>query len=188
MRMGEAEEGEIRRLMARGLDLYALGQVDEATACWRRVLALDPAHAEARDYLQSAGAEPDAGGGGALRAEAVALLRAGRLQEGLDLLLPLAERDPANLELQALVELARAALVRVYRARVGSGDRAPRVRIAPEEVLKFNLPAAAGFLLSMIDGGTRVDELLALSGMDPFDALRALSSLLDAGIVEAAAA
>jgi hypothetical protein len=53
--------------------------------------------------------------------------------------------------------------------------------------MKYNLPATAGFLLSLIDGRTCVDELLALSGMDPFDVLRGLSNLLDAGIVEAAA-
>ena len=39
----------------------------------------------------------------------------------------------------------------------------------------------------MIDGHSSVDELLAVSGMDPFEALRALSNLLDAGIVGAAA-
>ena len=54
-------------------------------------------------------------------------------------------------------------------------------------MLKYNLPAAAGFLLSAIDGRISVDELIAVSGMDPFEALRALANLLDAGIVEARA-
>jgi hypothetical protein len=61
----------------------------------------------------------------------------------------------------------------------------PFVRIAPSEVLKYNLPAPAGFLLSIIDGSVSIDELLQVSGMDPFEALRALHNLLDAGIVEA---
>jgi tetratricopeptide (TPR) repeat protein len=187
---------EIQRLMARGLDLYALGQVEEATACWRQVLARDPAHAEARDYLQAAAGDGEAGalrpGAAAaepagLVAEAVALLRGGDLQEGLDLLETMAAREPANLEVQAYLELARSSLLRRYRARVGTGQAAPRVRIPPAEVMKYNLPAAAGFLLSLIDGRLSVDELLAVSGMDPFEALRALSNLLDAGIVEARA-
>ena len=185
---------EIGRLMARGLDLYALGQVEEATACWRRVLAIDPSHGEARDYLQAAGGDPEppparpaAPAPDPLLTEALVLLRAGDLAEGLELLETLARHQPAELEVQGFLELARAAALRVYRARVGSGESVPRVSIPPAEVLKYNLPAAAGFLLSMIDGRSSVDELLAVSGMDPFDALRAFSNLLDAGIVAARA-
>jgi tetratricopeptide (TPR) repeat protein len=187
---------EIGRLMARGLDLYALGQVEEATACWRRVLAIDPSHGEARDYLQAAGADtepppargaPRAAAPDGLLAEALVLLRAGDVPEALGLLETLARHEPANLEVQAFLDLTRAAALRVFRARVGSGEGVPRLKIPQAEVLKYNLPAAAGFLLSMIDGHSSVDELLAVSGMDPFEALRALSNLLDAGIVGAAA-
>lgn len=185
-----APEAEIRRLMARGLDLYGLGQVREATDCWRRVLALDPGHAEARDFLQTAAGEVEAPAptaGDAVLEEAVGLLRRGELAEGLDLLESLVGQEPGRLEVQAFVELARAALLRVYRQNVGNGGRVPRVRIPPDQVMKYNLPASAGFLLSLIDGRTSVDELLALSGMDPFDVLRGVSNLLDAGIVESAA-
>jgi hypothetical protein len=119
--------------------------------------------------------------------EAVALLRRGELAEGLDLLESVAGREPGRLDVEAFVDLARAALLRVYRQNVGNGGRVPRVRIPPDQVLKYNLPASAGFLLSLIDGRTSVDELLALSGMDPFDVLRGVSNLLDAGIVETAA-
>jgi tetratricopeptide (TPR) repeat protein len=184
---------EIRRLMARGLDFYALGQIEEATACWRQVLARDPQHAEARDYLQAASgdAEPPAAGSrparAGLLAEAVGRLRGGDLQEGLGLLETLIHGEPNNLEAQALLELARGSLLRLYRARVGSGQAVPRIRISTKEVMKYNLPAAAGFLLSAIDGRISVDELIAVSGMDPFEALRALSNLLEAGIVEARA-
>ena len=191
--VGDAGD-EIRRLMARGLDLYALGQIEEATACWRQVLGLDPHHAEARDYLQAAGGDGEAPApgprparSGGLLAEATGLLRGGALREGLDLLESLVRAEPRNLEAQALLELARGALLRVYRQRVGSGDAVPRVRISTAEVMKYNLPAAAGFLLSAIDGRISVDELVAVSGMDPFDALRALANLLDAGIVGAPA-
>jgi hypothetical protein len=115
------------------------------------------------------------------------LLRAGDVPEALGLLETLARHDPADLEVQAFLELARAAALRLYRSRVGSGEGVPRLQIPPAEVMKYNLPAAAGFLLSMIDGRISVDELLAVSGMDPFEALRALSNLLDSGIVGARA-
>ena len=110
-----------------------------------------------------------------------------RRADALDLLETHTRKEPDDLEAQAYLEIARAALLRFFRARAGSGDRVPFVRIAPNEVLKYNLPAPAGFLLSMIDGRISIDELLSVSGMDPFDALRALHNLLDAGIVEARA-
>jgi hypothetical protein len=188
--VGDAAD-EIRGLMAQGLDLYALGSVKEAIACWRRVLALDPRHAEARDYLHAAGGDPEPARVGApavpaaMSVEAVRLLRTGKPADALDLLEAHTRTHPEDLDAQAYQELARAALLRSYRARTGSGERVPFVRIAPNEVLKYNLPAPAGFMLSMIDGSASIDDLLALSGMDPFEALRALNNLLDAGIVEA---
>lgn len=190
--VGDAGD-QIRRLMARGLDLYALGQVEEATACWRRVLALDPRHAEARDYLSAAGgdaepgaaAAPAASGEGRLLGDALAQLRVGRVQEGFELLETLAQREPPDLDAHAFLELARGTLLRSYRQRAGNGESVPHVLIPPAQVMKYNLPAAAGFVLSLIDGKISLDELLAVSGMDSFDALRAFTSLLDAGIVGA---
>ena len=40
----------------------------------------------------------------------------------------------------------------------------------------------------MIDGNTSVDDLVALAGMEPFEALHMLAKLMDAGIVEVEAA
>ena len=42
-------------------------------------------------------------------------------------------------------------------------------------------------MLSLIDGRTCFDELLSVSGMGPFEALRIFASLLDARIVGVAA-
>jgi hypothetical protein len=36
----------------------------------------------------------------------------------------------------------------------------------------------------MIDGHTSADELVALTAMDPFEALHTIGKLMDAGIVE----
>jgi hypothetical protein len=58
------------------------------------------------------------------------------------------------------------------------------VKVGSEQLLRFNLPPDAGFVLSMVDGHTRVDELVTVSGMDPFDALHLLCRLETAGIVE----
>ena len=221
--MGERDADEIRRLMAEGLDHYALGQAEAAVVCWRRVLEIELDHEEARDYLRAAevdveppgnegaassaddGApaarvaaatetparppvgDPANGSADPLLGEAIALLRAGELQAAVDLIESAGSDDPDALELHAYLELARSRLVRIYRGRVGSADGIPTLRISQAEVLKFNLPAQAGFLLSLVDGATSTRSLLDLAGMDPFDGLRALSSLLDAGILEVTA-
>jgi tetratricopeptide (TPR) repeat protein len=202
--MGETDSDEIRRLMAEGLDHYALGQADAAVACWRRVLEIQCDHEEARDYLRAAEVDVDpltaaeavsasenvtapsgeVGGPATLVSEAISLLRTGEFEEAIDLLETAGGDDADALDTHAYLELARSRLVRVYRDRVGPEDHVPVLRISPAETLKFNLPAQAGFLLSLVDGATSTRELLDLSGMGPFEGLRALSSLLDAGILQ----
>ncbi len=83
--------------------------------------------------------------------------------------------------------MARGRLVERYRERVGGLTAVPALRIAPDDVLKFNLPATAGFLLSLVDGQTTVEELISLSGLDAFETLRVLAGLVEAGIVRGAA-
>ncbi len=41
-----------------------------------------------------------------------------------------------------------------------------------------------GFMLSLVDGKTSIDELIALSGKDAFEALRILNERVAAGIAE----
>jgi len=181
-------EQSIARLMAEGLEHYGQDRVEKAVACWREVLARNPEHRVAREYLEAAGfpaeAEPSAAEAGSLLPEALSLLQAGQAVEALELLESGAAAHSEDLELQAHLELIRSHLFGHYRKRSAEGTAVPGVRLGPDEVLKFNLPASAGFLLSMIDGNTSVDDLVTLSGMDPFDALHVLAKLEDAGIVE----
>lgn len=189
--MGEGAE-RIRRLMKEGLDRYALGDAARAVALWREVLRLDPQSAEARDYLRAAEADvaepaPERAGKtqpSAVVEEVLPLLRRGALVEAADLLEGAVGGDPEALDAHGYLELVRARLVDVYRARIGFGDGRPRVRVGGDDLKRFQLPAQAGFLLSLVDGATTVDELLALSSLDPFEALRCLASLVDAGILE----
>jgi tetratricopeptide (TPR) repeat protein len=195
----------IDELLRLGLQYYGQGNTKDALRCWREVLAIDPSHPEARDYVATAEAATDpapevprpepAPADAAppppprtapldgLIADAQRLLEDGDLDAALDLFEAVGRRDPARLDVQSWIEHARSQLVKRYRERLGDLRAVPRQCIRARDVLQFNLPAHAGFLLSLVDGETSVGDLMSLSGMDPFEALRVLHGLLEAGIV-----
>jgi len=190
--VAEPNEQKIARLMAEGLDHYGLDEIEHAVACWRAVLELAPHHEVARDYLEVAGygaraekkAQPSASKAAQLLHEAQTLAGRGAESEALELLESATREAPAHLESQAALELLRASLYQRQRVRTKGGAGVLRVKLGPQEILRFNLPPNAGFVLSMIDGHTSADELVALTSMDPFEALNTIGKLMDAGIVE----
>ena len=80
-------------------------------------------------------------------------------------------------------EEVRGRLLKRYRDRMGDLGGIPRLSLGLSDVMKFNLPAHAGFMLSLIDGDTSIGDIVSLSGMDSFGALRVLNGLIEAGIV-----
>lgn len=190
--MDDATEKKIGELMSQGLDLYGMDQTERAVSCWLQVLALDPEHPEAKDFLRTAGYEgPELGPEEqeddqptSLMDEALSAFRTGDVVDALVLLEILARENPDDLRVQGYIELARSHLVGVYRDRVGDGRTVLRVRMTPEEIARINLPADGGLVLSHVDGRANVKQILSDSGMDPFELLRVLSHLLDSGILE----
>ncbi len=190
--MTESKEAMVSRLMEEGLHHYGEGRMDQAAGCWREVLRLEPGHPQAEDYLRTAGFDDgevelslaSGEGDASLLADALELFRKGEVQESLELFETLANENPRRMEIQGYFELVRSHLYKYYHEQVTDPSRVLKVKIAPEEMMRFNLPANAGFVLSMVDGRTSVNEILALSGMDPFDAVRVVGKLLEAGIVE----
>ncbi len=106
----------------------------------------------------------------------------GDLESAHEFLRMAAELDPERIELEGYVDQVRSQLVKQYRDRVGDTSRAPRIVGDPAAITRFNLPANAGFLLSFVDGNTTVDEIITLSGLGTFEALRILDRLLEADI------
>jgi len=190
--MNQTQEDQISRLLEEGLHHYGEGRISQAAGCWREVLHLEPDHPGAQDYLRSAGfntieiellevvGEEDV----SLLADALELFRKGEVQESLEMFETLARENPLRMEIQGYLELVRSHLFGYYRERVSDTAGVLKIAISPEEMMRFNLPANAGFVLSMVDGSTSVNEILALSGMDPFEAVRVVHKLLEVGIVE----
>ncbi len=216
--MAESKEDTIERLMREGLNHSGMGAVGEAVRSWREVLKLDPDHPEARDFVATAEeaahaavppprpkappapvevhehAVADLAAGeddtalDNLVSEGKRLVREQELEAGLDLLEAVARRDPMRIEVHGHIEEVRSRLVKRYRDRMGDLGGVPRLSLGLSDVMKFNLPAHAGFMLSLIDGDTSVGDIVSLSGMDSFEALRVLNGLIDAGIVTLSAA
>jgi tetratricopeptide (TPR) repeat protein len=185
--MGESAAERVARLLAEGLELFGQDRVEQATSCWREVLELDPTQGEARDYLESAGVSLAASGDGRARL-AAALARAadGAAEEVLALLVEATACAPDDLETQAGLDLVRAQLYVQHRQRMPASAR-PRLCVGPEQLMRLDLAPEAGFLLSMLDGRTRIEELVTVSGLDPFEVLHLLARLERTGIVEIAA-
>ncbi len=191
--MGESPEDHIQRLLREGLDLYGVDEVSAAIMTWQQVLKLDPKNGQATDYLRTAErrkhprepkpVEPGAGLADLLR-EARELLRQGDFAGACGLLESASGKTSAGLEFDATFDLARSRLFGVYCERVGELNGIPRVLGDTTKLKGYNLPPDAGFVLSMIDGGTSLEDLISLLGMDPFVALHTVSGLLDAGLVE----
>ena len=83
-----------------------------------------------------------------------------------------------------MVELLRAKLYRSYLEKTQGRECVPRVVGDGAGLEGRNLPPSAGFLLSMVDGITPLDDLVSVSGMDRFDALRSMQRMQAAGILE----
>ncbi len=187
--MSDVDAQRISSLLQQGLEFYGTGDVARAFLLWGEVLELDPGNEEALDYMRDADrrAKPRGGnveiGNPSLVENARRLLQSDDAEAAFELLVSAPGEN--TLEHEGMVELLRAMLFRGYRAELGDLSQVPKVVSGQDGGLRgHNLPPSVGFLLSMIDGVTLLSDLISVSGMDRFEALRAISRLHRAGIVE----
>lgn len=184
--MTEANEQKMSRLLQQGLELYGTGDVARAFLLWSEVLEIDPGNEEALDYMRDADrrSKPrgSSSGGMAIVEDARRLLRAENEEAALELL----GSAPSGscLEGEAMIELLRAMLFRRYQSELGGLTQIPRIVDGGGSLQGRNLPPSAGFLLSMVDGLTPLSDLVSVSGMDRFEALRSVYRMHEAGILE----
>ncbi len=95
----------------------------------------------------------------------------------------LLETDPADAESLRYAESCRDVLTQMYAARLGALDQVVIVAIPPDQIRWLSLDHRAGFLLSMVDGTSSIEEILDVSGMTRLDALRIMFTLLEQRII-----
>ena len=95
-------------------------------------------------------------------------------------------RSPDDTAARRCAQNCRDALTQMYAARIGPLDQVMTVSVSPAEVQWLSLDHRAGFLLSLVDGQSTVDEILDISGMTRLDALKIINDLTEQQVVRLA--
>ena len=95
----------------------------------------------------------------------------------------LMELNPDDSDAQRYAQSCRDVLTQMYTARLGALDQLVRVAVPGDQIRWLSLDHRAGFVLSLIDGTSTVEELLDISGMNRLDALRILYTLFDQRVI-----
>ena len=93
------------------------------------------------------------------------------------------EASPYHGEALRCQERCTEVLSQMYLARLGSLAQIVRVALGGDEIRWLSLDHRAGFLLSLIDGQSSIENLLDISGMPRLEALRILYGLLDQRVI-----
>lgn len=93
------------------------------------------------------------------------------------------ETNPDDLDAQRYAQSCRDVLTQMYTARLGALTQRVRVAVPGDQIRWLSLDHRAGFVLSLIDGSSTVEELLDISGMNRLDALRILYTLFDQRVI-----
>ncbi|HOU89990.1 MAG TPA: hypothetical protein PLU22_03040 [Polyangiaceae bacterium] len=93
------------------------------------------------------------------------------------------EQEPDDLEAARYAQSCRDVLTQMYSSRVGALDAPVRMVIPPDQIRWLSLDHRAGFLLSLVDGASTVEEILDICGMPRLDALRLLYMLLEERVI-----
>ncbi len=91
--------------------------------------------------------------------------------------------DPDDLEAPRYAQSCRDVLTQMYSARLGSLDQIVSIAVPADQIRWLTLDHRAGFLLSLVDGGLTLDQLLDISGMPRLDALRIMFQLMDQRVI-----
>ncbi|MEO0322828.1 MAG: hypothetical protein AAF447_07710 [Myxococcota bacterium] len=95
-------------------------------------------------------------------------------------------RRPEDAEARRIAAESRSQLVHLYGSRLGGPGARLELCVDESEIRWLGLDHRAAFLLSRIDGKSRVEELIDVSGMPRMEALKTLCELTDMGALRIA--
>jgi hypothetical protein len=95
----------------------------------------------------------------------------------------LLDADPDNEDAKRYAQSCREVLTQMYAARIGPMGQVATVAVPPEQIIWLSLDHRAGFLLSLVDGVSSIEEILDISGMNRLDALRIMYTLVQQNVI-----
>lgn len=95
----------------------------------------------------------------------------------------LLEKNADDADALRYAQSCRDVLTQMYTARLGALSQRVRVAVPSDQIRWLSLDHRSGFVLSLIDGSSTVEELLDISGMNRLDALRILYTLYDQRVI-----
>ena len=93
------------------------------------------------------------------------------------------DSDPDNEDAKRYAQSCREVLTQMYAARLGPMDQVPSVVVPADQITWLSLDHRAGFLLSLVDGVSNIEEILDVSGMSRLDALRIMYTLAQQNVI-----
>jgi hypothetical protein len=119
----------------------------------------------------------------ALRQHMKDLYATGDFSGALEIAETLLAADSGDLEAQRFSTSCRDVLTQMLQSRIGSFEQIVQVALSPEELRWLTLDHRAGFLLSLVDGTSSIEELLDIAGMPKLETLRILINLVEQRVV-----
>ena len=118
-----------------------------------------------------------------LMREAMRRRQADDFTGSLEIVEQVLELEPDHSDALEYLRENTARLLGMYRSRLGSMDRVPRIRLRQQEIVWQSLDHREGFILSQVDGETTYDEIITISGMPELDCTRILARLIERGVI-----
>jgi hypothetical protein len=91
--------------------------------------------------------------------------------------------NPEDEDAKRYAQSCREVLTQMYAARIGPMDQVAVVAVPPDQITWLSLDHRAGFLLSLVDGVSSIEEILDISGMTRLDALRIMYTLVQQNVI-----
>jgi hypothetical protein len=171
----EAQKGLVP-LELDDLEFHLADELDTTTAS-----TLPPLSSDAPPPASTASS--DTSTGGTTRLEMQDRYAIGDFTGALAVAERLLRADATDAEADRYARSCRNVLTEMYTARLGSLHQLITVAVPPTQVRWLSLDHRAGFILSLVDNASTVEELLDISGMPTLDTLRILTELLEQGVI-----
>lgn len=182
MKLDKEAQELINRYLDEGLVLYGLGEFKKAVEKWRQILKIDPDNEQAKDYIISAGYSVEEEDNTLQKIKE--LINERKFEEAYDLAKPYIDVEPENTELKHYMEILNDSLNEKYNRTFKNLKAIPKMKVDLTDLLNYSLTQQDGFVISLIDGKSTIQEIIDTSGINAFDCKRILSKLMTLGIIE----